>query len=717
MKTVDLAPLLDLPFDDIAYIDWETYYAKDFTLSKMTTEAYIRDPRFEEIGIGVQLGDREPMWLEREDFADWAAGIDWSRTAFSAHHTHFDGLIAAHHHGIYPAFYFDTLSMARVLHGTDVGGSLGKLMPYYGVGEKGHEVVNAFGKRRADFTPAEWAQYGVYCLNDVRGHRAILEQMIANGYPISELWLISLTVKAFAQPTLELDAARLKAYLASEQQRKAGLIRRVVSLVDPSLDLSAIAEDDLPGILAATKKVLGSGDKFAQVLFELGVEPPVKVSPSKTKTARKTDPDAEPQYTWAFAKTDPGMKDLLEHEEEEVRWLAEARVETKSTIGETRTQRFLSMAERGPACIYLKYGGAHTFRFSGGDRLNFQNLPRGGELRKSMLAPEGWELVVCDSSQIEPRVNSWLAGESALLETFRRINADPRPEKIEGPHRPEDLKEDLYSTEGTRFFGRTVTKADVERQFSKNMVIGCGYGMGYLKFGAEMARGMLGSKPKVFVRDDVDRLGCDIDEFLSNEKKCAKVMELPSRIQGDARLVHFAVADHLIQVYRDTCAAIVQLWGDMDIVVRAMDVDDPETPPEPFGPGGVLQVVRHGLVLPSGLVMRYPGLRFSEEDRGYSYVGGHGGERKKVYGGLMTENVVQALARIVMTDQVLYCERTFGYHKVTSTHDEAVFLVPEGQGEEAYNNVLSVMKTPPVWAPDLPVSAAGGWGKCYGDIK
>ena len=100
-------------------LDFETYYGADFTLSSMTTEAYVRDPRFEVIGVGLtfpQTGQR--AWMEEAQFRRFAAQYDWSQAAVLCHHAHFDGLILSHHYGVRPGYWLDTLSMARAIHGT-----------------------------------------------------------------------------------------------------------------------------------------------------------------------------------------------------------------------------------------------------------------------------------------------------------------------------------------------------------------------------------------------------------------------------------------------------------------------------------------------------------------------------------------------------------------------------------------------------------------------
>ena len=653
---------VEVDFDDLLVVDFETYYDEHYSLSKTTTEAYVRSSLFEALGVGIDDGD-EKRWLEHDEFKRWAKEVDWSKVAVGCHNSAFDCLILSHHYDVYPAFIFCTLSMGRALFGTQVGGSLKKLASYFGVGEKGDEVDRVKGKHRKDFTREEWLKYGDYCLNDVALAKAIFHKMLDDGFPEGELLNIDTTVKMFTEPKFVLNKPLLEEFLVEERQRKKGLLERI--------------EKD--------KSIVLSNDKFAKLLIDLGEEPPLKTSP-------RTGLEA-----WAFAKTDPGMQELLEHERDEVRWAAEARVAVKSTINETRTERLLSMGSRGKLCVPLKYAGAHTFRWSGTDKVNFQNFARGGKIRDALCAPSGYELVAVDSGQIEARITAWLAGHDELVEMFR------------------DPGRDIYAEKGSAFFGYTITKDThpEERFLSKSMVLGCGFQMGWLKFAGELLKGMFGAPPKKFTNEDADKLRVDPRQFAADSRKMAKVERMPSRLPLEERIIHCAVAEKLIWIYRDGNKPIVNLWETMEQILEVM-VSLGENEFDEWLAG--VKVVRHGLILPNGLMMRYPGLRKGED--GYSYMGGPvGKERKKAYGGSMTENIVQALARVVVADQMQVLNRSYGYPVVSMTHDEVVLMVPEAEAERAAERCLTVFRTPPEWAKGLPLNATVGHGKNYGEAK
>jgi DNA polymerase len=423
---------------DKVTLDMETYYDKDFSLSKMTTEEYVRDPRFEIIGVGVKHNSHPAHWFSgASKVNDVIRLIPWHKVALLCHNTNFDGFILSEHFGVAPKLYLDTLSMARPWHGMNVGGSLKKLSEHYELGVKGTEVVQALGKRLADFTPEELAQYGEYCKNDCELTAALFDKLTPLT-PINELLLIDRTVRMFCLPQLTINARMVEDHLQEEIARKAELLAQVEEI--------------------APKDVLMSNPKLQLLLESLGVDVPMKITP----TGRNSP---------AFGKTDKAFTAMLEYEgpteqnSELVRAIVAARLGVKSTIDETRAQRFLGIAQRGALPVDLQYCGALTTqRWSGGSKLNLQNLRRGGVLRKSLTAPEGQVVVAVDSSNIELRVNHCLADQVDTVQMFR-----------EG--------RDLYCEFASVLFNRTITKADKhERQLGKLAHLSLGYGCGADKF-------------------------------------------------------------------------------------------------------------------------------------------------------------------------------------------------------------------------------------------
>lgn len=669
-------------------LDFETYWAADYTLSKMTTEEYVRDPRFQTIGVAMLEFGGSPWntrtWLSHEQFRQVVERgiLDWSQITLLCHHAHFDGLILSHHYNVRPAFWFDTLSMANVIYGPGVAKSLEKIAEREGIGQKGKEVFEFRGKRFEHFTAEEWHRYGGYSLKDADLTLQVFQRLFAR-YPAAcraiELELIDAQIRAFTEPEIELDVDRMVEFLAYERERKAAL-------------LQATGQD---------RSVFSSNDKFAGLLVSLGVEPELKLSPAALKKG-------ETKYVYAFAKSDSFMKGLLEHPDADVRAAAECRVGIKSTTNETRTERFLSTARRGPLPVYYKYAVAHTFRNGGGDKMNWTNLertnkknPRKGTIRKSVRAPKGKVFVKLDSSQIEARITAALAGEQWLIEAFAQGR-------------------DIYSEFASDIWQRPIDrKARPEDELpgfvGKVCILGLGYQMGWPKLAVTFLLGALGGEPVVFDYQMIETLGIDPGRFMNNPKKVARA-EIPCRLTTNERLIHCIVSEEIVKRYRKKNANIVALWEKAEEILRLM-WSTPEGDRVPLDLPIPLAVVYHGLELPNGMVLRYPGLEY-REGVGYSFNGGQSGrEREYTYGGKIVENIVQALARIVVMYQIAAVRRKYGYKLVLTTYDEGVMLVPAAYGAQAYQNCLREFQTPPDWAPWLPVAAEGGFGEVYGEIK
>jgi DNA polymerase len=624
---------------DIVTIDFETYYDKDYSLSKMTTEQYVRSSLFEVIGVGVKVNDYPTDWYSGDNPGKFLNSLDYSKRAILCHNTAFDGAILSWHFGIKPRLWLDTLSMARPLHNITVGGSLAKLVSYYGLGKKGDEVVAALGKRKADFTEADLAQYGRYCINDVDLTYALWNKMKV-GFPSGELLVIDQTLRMYTEPTIELDVPLLEKHLEEVRTRKRTLMS----------DLGHGRGGE-----AAVQEMLMSNPKFAEYLKQLGVEPP-------TKTSLKTGKEA-----WAFSKTDKGFTDLLEHPDERVQSAVSARLGVKSTLEETRTENLIGVAGRGRLPIMLNYYGAHTGRFSGGDKLNLQNLPSRGNttIRRALKAPEGHVLISCDSSQIEARTVAWVAGQEDLLVAFRD-------------------KRDVYSEFASEVYGRTVTKADkIERFVGKTCVLGLGYGMGAEKFRRTLEIGQGGISVVI-----------DLNE-----------------------------AARIVKLYRQKNWKIVQFWQKCGNALKDML----------YGGGNELhpqvRYDREGIILPNGFRVLYPALR--ETANGFMYISDARTYQKalkervltgappddiawtRLYGGKVTENIVQALAAIVIREQMAAAGMHF---KVAfQVHDEIIVAVPEDNALADQAKLEALMSAAPKWAPDLPVACESGVAANYGD--
>jgi DNA polymerase len=541
----------------IITVDFETYYSREYSLSKMTTEEYIRGDEFEVIGVGVKVDEDETTWFSgtKGETQEFLNQYDWANALVLAHNTVFDGAILSWYFGIKSKGWLDTLCMARAVNGVDTSAALANLAKYYKLGEKGTEVINALGKRRSDFNREEMDSYGAYCRNDVDLTYSLF-QILSNGFPARELKVIDCTLRMFTHPALTLDLPLLEQHLHDVKAKKERL-----------LEAAAANKDDLM-----------SNDKFAELLKQLGVDPPRKTS---TTTGREA---------WAFAKTDEGFKELASHPDPRVQTLVAARLGNKTTLEETRTQRFIDIAKRGRMPVPLKYYAAHTGRWGGDDKVNLQNLPaRGnnaGKLKSAIRAPKGYILIDADSSQIEARTVAWLAGQTDLVDAFEK-------------------GEDVYKIMASAIYAKEVDEITKDERFvGKTTILGAGYGMGANKFSAQL---------KTF--------GVDVDE---------------------------AEAKRIIDVYRQTYSEIPSLWKQAQSALDAILTDRTAELGEY---SEVLSVEGSaGIRLPSGLFLRYPELT-KDSDGQYAYKTRAG--FTKIYGGKVIENVCQAVARCIIAEQML----------------------------------------------------------------
>ena len=598
-------------------IDFETFYSKDFSLTRMTTEEYVRSEQFEVIGVAVQVDDGEPKWFTgnmsmTKLFLD---SFEMHKHMVLAHNAQFDGAILSWLFDIRPKKWLDTLSMARAIHGTEVGGSLKKLAEHYDVGVKGEEVVNALGLRREDFPADQLARYGEYCRNDVALTYAIFNLMMQD-FPTFELSLIDLTLRMFTEPVLVLSTDYLHTHLLTVRLHKENLLQNF------------------------DKDILMSNPKFAELLIEHGIEPPMKTSPATGK------------QTFAFSKTDEAFKELLEHDDPQVQALVAARLGTKSTLEETRTARFLDMANRGPMPVPLRYYAAHTGRWGGDDKINLQNLPRQSPIKRAILAPEGYLLVDSDSSQIEARTLAWLAEQNDLVEAFEN-------------------GQDVYKIMASAIYAKGEAEITKDERFvGKTTILGAGYGMGATKFKAQL---------KTF--------GVEIEEEESKR---------------------------IITTYRETYPSIVELWRQGAIALKAIMNNETTK----LGREGVLMVDgKKGIKLPNGLYLRYPNLRVQTTDGKdelvYDNKKGRMSVPTRIYGGKVIENVCQALARIVIGEQMLMIAKK--YKVVMTVHDAIACIAPEQEVETAKEYVELCMRLRPNWASELPLNCESGSGNSYGD--
>jgi DNA polymerase len=595
---------------DVVTLDFETYYAKDLSLTKMTTMEYVSHDLFKVWGVGIKINHDATEWYGEDDCEEALRSLNWDNVLLVCHNTPFDGYILTQYYGLVPKYYVDTAAMSRGLY----PGQSARLkdvsircFPDDETMRKGEELANAKGVY--DLDPELEESIAGYCIQDVDLTYAIYRQWL-DKMPTSELDLIDLTCRMFCEPKLKIDRERLAKY--HEQEFK-----------NAETTIAAAGVD---------RKVLSSNQQFAEYIYEIGLVPPTKVS----LTTGKDIP--------ALGKNDKAFTQL-QNMYPQFKHVWDARIATKSRLTETRAKRFLEAAWKDDWLpVPLRYYAAHTGRFGGTDKLNMQNLPRGGELRKCIVAPDDHLLFVADLSNIEARMLAWLAGESELVEQFR--NGD-----------------DIYSNFASKIYERPINKKDdpIERFVGKTAILGLGYGMGAQKFKDTLEAGAMGPP------------------------------------------VHFTLekAKQIVNTYRSTYSGIQRLWRKLeDLLKQTMHSDNWGNT---YGP---LTVGNNTLQLPNGLGLRYHNLRSTSQGLMYD-----SRKTEYTYGGRITENVIQALARIVITDSMLRLDKT---HDVALTvHDEIIITGTNINPDATMEKIITDMCIPPPWASDLPLDAEGGYAREY----
>ena len=655
---------MSAPYDRILSIDFETRWSsRNYTLTKTTTEEYIRDTRFKAFGACVhEFGTDSPIeWVRGAELPEYFSSVDWGRTAVLAHNAQFDISIMAWRYGVRPCFIFDTLSMARATRGVEVGNSLARLAADFGLPEKGKAVHSTDGLAELDADLE--LELADYCKHDVYLCEQIFERL-SRGYPKKELRLIDMTLKMYTNPVLQLDRSMLINAIAAEKEKREELLQR----------------------LGVDEAVLASNPQFAKALETLGIPAPRKIS----KTTGKS--------TLALAKNDAMFQALLNGDNEDVAHLCEARLAVKSTTERTRAQRFLDISKRGTLPVPLSYYGALSGRYtaSKGSAINMQNLKRGSFLRKAIMAPEGYQLVVGDLSQIEPRVLAWLADYEDLLNIFRS-------------------GQDAYAQFGAQMFNiPNLTKETHPnlRQSAKSALLGCGYGLGWASFAAQLLVGFLGAPPVRYDKAFAKQLGVTseyVEKFIAWDENVQKMLDIPHICTQTELLIHCVAAKKIIDIYRATAYPVVGFWNMCSSLMVSSLAEGNEFVYK------CLTFRKEEIVLPNGMSLRYPNLRqvTDKETKQKNWV--YGKDETKLYAGKITNNVTQAVARIVMTDGML--RTTKKYFVVGTVHDEQIVVVPDDEVEFAKTWVLAQMTMEPSYLPGIPLAADGGANQRYGLAK
>ena len=690
-------------------IDFESFYDSEVSLRKMTPVEYLCHPKFHVIGAALRFDDSAPLpapkwgqtpqgkgflsgddkphmrgprafrkkakWYSARElprvFAEIGSKIGWDNIMLVSHNIGFDGCLLAWRYGILPGLYLDTLGMARASVIADSArASVDALTAYFGLPPKGSEIKHASGWTLDMFERPEnrafYLAYQRYCEHDADCAATFFVcmawQFTGQGGKASptehageEFAVMDMVARMTIMPQFGLDTHVLSANLERILDNKASLLDTLVEEKLITLD----AKGSPPELM--------SSDKLADLLRALGVEPPMKWSVKKKR------------MDYAFSKTDKEFQELLQHDDELVQMVVSARLGVKSTQEETRTQRFLDIANVVwpvesdevfppplmdnpclPAAPFpLKYSGAHTHRLSGDWGLNLQNLGRKSELRRAIVAPPGYEVVSADASQIEARIVAWLAGAHRVVNAFAQ-------------------GEDVYSTLATDVYGYRVNKNDhpMERFVGKVGVLGLGFGMGAPKF--------------------------QLTVWNQSERKTT---------------IDLVLSKSTVTAYRTKLAPEVpRYWKLMEVVQSKLAAR------ERFDFGCMFTDYDQSIVLPNGMRLYYLDMGLREVDDLYnpgqkkmSWTFRYGRETKYTFGGKTTENVVQSLARIITMGaaaRIRKESKKMGITRILAgqIHDQLIYLAPTREAETLRDMLVHEMSQRRDWYSTLPLAAEGAIG-------
>lgn len=626
-------------------LDFETYYDQDYSLKKIQNAQYVMDGRFESMGFSFKLPGQPAKFYTGsfEEQKKILSTIPWDKVRVVAHNVRFDGSILEWVFGFKPAAYLCTMVGSRPHFVPKTGSAaLDAIGQHLKLQAKGTTVLKMMGKHRDDLTDEERREYAAYCSIDTEIACGIADEL-NRILPDEEQELIDLTLKKYLRPRLLLDGAKLVARIHELDAERHEMLQRI---------------EQTYGVTADQLK---SRDKFARLLLDRGVAPPMKTN------AKGTD-------TYAFAKDDLGFKDLLIHPDISVRELCHAKMTMSSSLEQARLRRLLNLhnAMDGRLPVPMVYYGAHTGRFSGDEKINLQNLPRvdrdkatkklkKGHLRFALIAQQGYSIVAADFSNIEARLVATLAGQDDLVEAFR-------------------TGADIYSEFASRIYGFKVNKHDhsKERFVGKTCILGLGYGMGWKKFLLKM-----------------------LQEGIEMDEKEAK---------------------RIVYLYRDTYPKIRAVWATLD-ALAARFLTDPtgmyvwnnltfmhERIVLPNGMPIQYPDIAKG---PQGLFFRsrkWQALNTDDEDS-FTWEDG-----ARIWGGGFLENICQALARIIATRAEMRLA-VMNVVAALQAHDELVFHVPTNTVDICKRAIEFEMTKGVDWMPNLPIAVEMNHGASYGDAK
>ena len=652
----------------VVTVDIETYYDNEIGFSKMTTLEYVQCKKFKIQGLSVSIdmpnGYYHPpkyfrSCVDAQNYLESIIGsLEKQKWCMVGQNTKFDGYAMYYHHGWKPTVFCDTKAMSKGLwpfESTSLKNLAVRLWPTDLTKRKGDELIQSKGVW-------EWSDElhetvgNIYCNNDVALTRDAFWEMF-NRYPSEEMEIIHITTRMMVLPALRADHEILKEVMVDEAEERKKMETDTLVKINLAIKEKGLDYWNPDPKEAKKKKPLDKMVLSSRNRFIKLLREIFELElPMKQETRKK---DGSTYMTEALAKDDPEYIELKENNIE-LMWLFEARELFSSNQAFSRAKRMIdvSKAERGYEMpVPLGYYNAHTGRYGGEESLNMQNLGRGSKHRLALFAPKGFKCHVSDSSNVEARVNAGFAGQEDLLEAFRN-------------------KRDVYSEFATDAFGFPVNKKEhpTERGAGKVCVLGLGYGMGVDTLKRTFASGPMGMEPTIFPTEFVQKM---------------------------------------VSVYRTKNYMIKASWKDAGKAIETM-IMLKEGQTQQWG---CLTLEHERIMLPNGMYLNYPRMHYNSHYQSFVYWNGR--FWKRIYGGALIENIIQALARIIVMGACVKIDRLLQQHKgwiVMQVHDENIGIA-EDLGEEGNDKIFAqiteIMCVPPAWMQELPLDAEGGYADNY----
>ena len=668
---------------DVLILDFETYFDGEYKLAGrgdgLSTVEYVTSPKFEVLGMGTLLMDGgdapfgdylnrtyfllgETLVAKHLAYLQGQFGQNLGELTVVAHNAAFDLLILKEKYGINPPHIIDTLGLARHWDARTAN-NLDTLTKRFNLPSKGDTTQFkgvTYRKRFATpkdkkgkgpklpaqvplITPEQEKALIAYGENDVMREWELFTILLPKlSRPDVELPLMKHTLGLFLQPTLCVD-----------NEKGVNLIQKMEAEIDAVLQPTGLTRVEVNGDIRFEQELTDALRAFGD-------------DPAQYYKIMKSG------FILAIAKDDPQRAKLEKHPHERVRNLMAARAATSSwPLHIKRVQRIMAQATAmgSKLAVPLKYYGAHTGRWSGGEKINLQNLGSRGhklvnEVREMLVAPPGHTLVIADAAQIEARVLAWIAGQDDLVAKFAR-------------------NEEVYCGFAAKVLGWAVRKprkdgggipaVEARMRWARNSIgkigiLGCGYGMGQDRI-HEMGEGEFDLDTALKIRDTyraehpkITQFWKDIERAFSYTARYHKSCEMPRGLRFLSK-------------------------PDCDVVIG----------------------------LPCGRELYYHKVRLKEGgDFGLTIEVWNEMEKcwGHVWGGHLTENVVQAMSRDILAEAILRLEDA-GIHTALHVHDEVVIPTNDQLASHIKRVVETEMSRRPTWAPDCPLGAEGKISEFY----